>query len=310
MKELYVGVDIGGTTVKFGLFDKDSKLLKMWSITTTVYKKSAEKLLVRDIALSIINEIPKESLKNLKAIGIGLPGRIVGDNIVKSAVNINFKNSFDINKEINKYFKHKIYVIAKNDANIAAYGEFVYSIKKKVDSICLITIGTGIGGGIIIDKKIVDGFNGYGGEIGHITIDTENDFNCNCGNKGCIETVCSSNGIERVYKKLMKINEKEHISTKEIFVKAKKGDKMSKKAVSIAINYLSRTIITIQRIVDPEIFVIGGGVSNEGKYLLDLLNAELKNINKTYCFKNPKLVLAKLKNKAGIYGAYALASGK
>ena len=309
MQKLYIGIDIGGTSIKFGLFD-NNKLLKLWNIETKLYKNSAEKLLIKDIAQSIHCELDKNQLKKLTAVGIGLPGRIINDTIVKSAVNINFKKSFDINKEFNKYFDKKISVIAKNDANVAAYGEYVYSIKKKVNSLCLITIGTGIGGGIIVDKKIVDGFNGSGGEIGHIIIDNDNKFSCNCGNIGCIETICSANGIERVYKQLANINENEHVSTKDIFKKSKEGDILSKKAVDIAINCLAKTITTIQRIIDPEIFIIGGGVSNEGKHLIDLLNNELKQQNKTYCFNNPKLVLAKLKNKAGIFGAYALASGK
>lgn len=310
MDKYYIGIDLGGTTAKFGLFDDNNMLLKTFQMPTYFYEKKAEKILIDKMSDEIIKNLSSydKSIKinQIKGIGIGIPGPAIDDKYVINAVNINWNKKFNIEKEFRKRLNDNIEVYVNNDANIAALGEYYFGGGKNLKSICLIIIGTGLGMGSVINGHVVDGSVGQAGEIGHIKVDfDDNAIKCNCGNIGCLETVSSGTGIVNVYKKIFGDELSDNITSEIIFKKAKSGDKNCIKVVEKSLSYLAKVIVDIERILNPDCFIIGGGVSNAGKYLIDTLDKIIKDMNiKTW--KIPKIRLAKLKNKAGIYGAYAL----
>lgn len=310
MDKYYIGIDLGGTTAKFGLFDYNDMLLKTFQMPTYFYEKKAEKILIDKMSDEIIKNLSSydKSIKinQIKGIGIGIPGPAIDDKYVINAVNINWNKKFNIEKEFRKRLNDNIEVYVNNDANIAALGEYYFGGGKNLKSICLIIVGTGLGMGSVINGHVVDGSVGQAGEIGHIKVDfDDNAIKCNCGNMGCLETVSSGTGIVNIYKKMFREKMSDNITSEIIFKKAKSGDKNCIKVVEKSLSYLSKVIVDIERILNPDCFIIGGGVSNAGKYLIDTLDKIIKDMNiKTW--KSPKIKLAKLKNKAGIYGAYAL----
>lgn len=310
MDKYYIGIDLGGTTAKFGLFDYNDTLLKTFQMPTYFYEKKAEKILIDKMSDEIIKNLSSydKSIKinQIKGIGIGIPGPAIDDKYVINAVNINWNKKFNIEEEFRKRLNDNIEVYVNNDANIAALGEYYFGGGKNLKSICLIIVGTGLGMGSVINGHVVDGSVGQAGEIGHIKVDfDDNAIKCNCGNMGCLETVSSGTGIVNIYKKMFSEKMSDNITSEIIFKKAKSGDKNCIKVVEKSLSYLSKVIVDIERILNPDCFIIGGGVSNAGKFLIDTLDKIIKDMNiKTW--KSPKIKLAKLKNKAGIYGAYAL----
>ena len=300
------GVDVGGTTVKIGLFSGDGKLEEKYEIATDKSDQGAH--IIEHIAAKLEEIIAKKSygILDCMGVGIGLPGP-VDRGMILGCVNLGW-GIFSIVEEFSKAF-HNVPVYAGNDANIAALGEYVAGAGKGMKNMIMVTLGTGVGGGIIIDGRILEGVNGGAGEIGHIPVNPQEQDTCGCGKKGCLEQYASATGIVRIAEKLRKENGNTALpagcTAKQVFDYAKEGDELAMQAVEELGRYLGLALASCACVLNPEGIVIGGGVSRAGKILLDVTE---KNFQ-TYVFKpckNVKFSLAELGNDAGIYGAAAM----
>lgn len=300
------GVDVGGTTVKIGLFSGDGKLEEKYEIATDKSDQGAR--IIEHIAAKLDEIIAEKSygILDCMGVGIGLPGP-VDRGMILGCVNLGW-GIFSIVEEFSKAF-HNVPVYAGNDANIAALGEYVAGAGKGMKNMMMVTLGTGVGGGIIIDGRILEGANGGAGEIGHIPVNPQEQDTCGCGKKGCLEQYASATGIVRIAEKLRKENGNTALpagcTAKQVFDYAKEGDELAMQAVEELGRYLGLALASCACVLNPEGIVIGGGVSRAGKILLDVTE---KNFQ-TYVFKpcrNVKFSLAELGNDAGIYGAAAM----
>lgn len=303
------GIDIGGTTVKIGLFGTDGTLIEKYEIPTK--KVENGKYILDDIKEFIDKIMVDKSLEKREVIGLGLgvPGSVNSEGVVNKCINLGW-DVMNIEQAMNE--KSGFRVKAGNDANMAALGEDWKGGASEFSSMMLVTLGTGVGGGIIIDGKPICGFNGAAAEIGHIPIVREETPACNCGKKGCLEQVSSASGIVRVAKMMLceseepsTLRQAEDISAKLVFDEAKKGDKIAVEVAEYVAKYLGLGLATVAGVIDPECFVIGGGVSAAGSYLLDLVKTYYRE-NVFHPSKDTKIVLAKLGNDAGMYGAAKL----
>lgn len=306
MKKYGFGVDVGGTTVKMGFFETDGKLLDKWEIRTNTNDNGKE--ILPDIAQAIDNKLAQEGIsKNeVEGVGIGVPGPVRGDGVVNICVNLGWgvKNVAD---ELSSMTGLKVKV--GNDANVAALGEMWQGGARGSKDVIMVTLGTGVGGGIIVDGKIVAGFDGAGGEIGHITVNNDEIEPCNCGQYGCLEQYTSATGIVRMAKrKLAKTTEETslrnyaELSAKKVFDDAKAGDEVSVGLVDDLGEILGSALSNMACVVNPEIIVIGGGVSKAGQILLDTIQKHYIETSFHAC-RNTKFALAALGNDAGIYGS-------
>lgn len=305
MKYIY-GIDIGGTTVKIGLLDIQGNFVDKWEIPTD--KSDEGKNILRDIANSIIryNKQNNISDNDIKGYGFGIPGPVVNNFVVK-CVNLGWKN-LNIVTEFSKYMGNVV-IEANNDANVAAAGEMWKGGGIGRKNVCMFTLGTGVGGGIIVDSKIVEGANGAGGELGHFKVVFEGGNKCGCGRTGCLETVASATGIVREARRLFETNtlktsliNNETLSAKIIFDHAKQGDEFALKLVDQLGYYLGYASAMVANTVNPEVFIIGGGVSKAGKILIDVIKKHFKE----FCFpglEDTSFELASLSNDAGMIGA-------
>lgn len=300
------GVDVGGTTVKIGLFSGDGKLEEKYEIATDKSDQGAH--IIEHIAAKLDEIIAEKSygILDCMGVGIGLPGP-VDRGMILGCVNLGW-GIFSIVEEFSKAF-HNVPVYAGNDANTAALGEYVAGAGKGMKNMMMVTLGTGVGGGIIIDGRILEGANGGAGEIGHIPVNPQEQDICGCGKKGCLEQYASATGIVRIAEKLRKENGNTALpagcTAKQVFDYAKEGDELAVQAVEELGRYLGLALASCACVLNPEGIVIGGGVSRAGKILLDVTE---KNFQ-TYVFKpcrNVKFCLAELGNDAGIYGAAAM----
>ena len=313
MEQVCVGVDIGGTSVKLGIFTLNGNLLKKWEIPTE--PKNDPKALIEKIGKSI-----KETLKEARltltdcvGVGMGVPGPVMPNGFKEVVVNIGWREVFPA--RILSDLLAGMPVALGNDANVAALGEaWMGGAKHQQDSV-MVTLGTGVGGGIIIDGKIVPGKHGLGGEIGHMHVRESETEKCNCGGKGCLEQISSATGIVREAKRLLatkKVASRlallEDITAKDVLDAAKAGDAIALEVVDTVSKYLGIALSHLAMTVDPEIFVIGGGVSKAGDFLIDKIREKFEYY--TPITKNKAdIVLAKLGNDAGIYGAAKLVLG-
>ena len=312
MKYLY-GIDIGGTTVKMGLFAEDGTLKEKWEIKTRTEENG--KNILPDIAAAVNDHMKANDLacEDVIGLGVGVPGAVLEFAKVNECVNLGW-GSVDVAGELSKLTGCP--VKATNDANAAALGEIWMGAAAEYNSAVMITLGTGVGGGIIIDGKIVDGSRGYGGEIGHMTVDPFDDRVCNCGKTGCLELYASATGIVYETKKALKKYEKSttlkditEVTSKDIFDAAKAGDEFAAKQVDNLGKKLALATGNIALMVDPEVFVIGGGVSKAGQILLDVVQKHFKDRVFRAC-EDTKFVLASLGNDAGMYGCAKMIFGK
>jgi glucokinase len=305
MEKYIFGIDIGGTTVKIGLFNLKGVLLKKWDLVTN--KENLGEHILNDIYKSIISQIP--NLKEVKGYGFGVPGPVVDSKIIK-CVNLGWKN-YDLKSIFSKLVNNNNIVI-ENDANAAALGETLHGAAIGFNHSAMITLGTGVGGGVIINGKIVDGAHGSAGEIGHLRVIKENGKLCNCGNYGCLETVAGSAGIKNLYIDLEKnsnipslLKGKEHLSAKMVIDAAKKGDLLAEEVVEKFTYHIGYACSVLSVITNPDIIIIGGGISKAGIYLLNKIDHYFRKMM-FEPVKKTKIVLAKLGNDAGIYGAASL----
>ena len=305
MKKYAFGVDIGGTTCKIGFFETSGNLLDKWEIKTNT-ENNGESIL-SDVAQAIDNKLAQEGIRkdDVQGIGIGVPGPVKSNGVVNRCVNLGW-GIVNVEEELGSLTGLKIKV--GNDANVAALGEMWQGGAKGCKDVIMVTLGTGVGGGIIVDGKIVAGFNGAGGEIGHITVNHDEIEACNCGQYGCLEQYTSATGIVRVAKrKLAKTSEKTNLTNytnltaKDIFDEAKAGDDIAIGLVDEVCEILGAALSNMACVVNPEVIVIGGGVSKAGNILIE-------NIQKHYietaffACRDTKFALAGLGNDAGMYG--------
>lgn len=277
MKNYCFGIDVGGTTVKLGLFSTAGELLDKWEITTRT-ENFGENIL-SDICEAMEAKLAEKeiSLDDIEGVGIGLPGPITNDGTVLQCVNLGW-GTFNVEEKLSEMFRG-IKVKAGNDANVAALGEAWQGGGKDYDDIVMITLGTGVGGGVIINGKILTGYNGGAGEIGHMHVDDNETDSCNCGRKGCLEQFTSATGVVRLAKRLMNNTDKEtkmrefgeNITAKDVFDLAKEGDAGANEVVETMGTYLGTAMSHIAVVVNPQAFIIGGGVSKAGQFLIDAI---------------------------------------
>lgn len=312
----YIGIDVGGTSIKFGIFKGNNKLLiDKFFIDTTIVKRDNEKHLIKCIFEAIENYCNNNKYgvtkKNIKGMGFAMPGPAVNNQLIR-AVNINWKKKYDIVKATKKRFGKDVNVTVLNDANAATLGECDKTLKGKYRYICLITLGTSVGTGVIIDGKLIEGRTGIAGELCHIKLDYSDEaFACTCGNHGCSETLAGSKGLKNIYKRLLRKKGTAHgdivasediITAKDIIDSAKAGNKLAYKALNMSLGYVSDLIAILMHVFEPEIVLIGGGISNAGSFVINMIKKNLKE--RVFMTKTlPKIMIAKLKNDAGIHGA-------
>lgn len=310
MKKYVVGVDIGGTSVKNGLFDEAGNLIEKWEIPTR--KENGGELILKDVAEAIEKQLSDKGIEKqeLLGVGVGVPGPVQTDGYVSLCPNLGWRD-YNPDKVLSALLGG-IPVKAGNDANVAALGEAFKGAAAGEDNVVMLTLGTGVGGGIIIDGKIVAGVHGAGGELGHIVVNPEEPLACNCGNHGCLEQYASATGVVRVARRLLNSSDEKsslrgisELTAKQVFDEAKAGDVVAAKAVDTLCMYLGLASAHCALTIDPDAFVIGGGVSRAGEILTNGISSYFERfthiIPKKAAFK-----LATLGNDAGIYGAAKL----
>ena len=306
MKKYVFGVDIGGTSVKLGLFDVEGNVLDKWEIPTRT-ENGGEKILP-DIADSIREKMKQIDKDFVAGVGVGAPGPVDGKGIVHRAVNLGW-GTFSIKDTLGDLLNMP--VMAGNDANVAALGEMWMGGGQGYRDLVVVTLGTGVGGGIIIDGKMLTGATGAGGEIGHIHVNDEEEEICGCGNKGCLEQYSSATGITRLANQLLASSDKDsvlrggEVSAKTVFDAVKERDPLAVEVAEKFGKYLGDGLASIACVVNPEAIVIGGGVSKAGEILIDFIRPHYEK-NVFHGSRQVKFSLATLGNDAGIYGAAKL----
>ncbi len=308
-----IGIDVGGTTVKLGLFETDGTLLFKWEIPTR--KEENGRYILEDVAASIRSVLLEKQvhLTDVVGAGLGIPGPVMPDGYVEVCVNLGWKN-VNPQKELSKMLDNML-VLSGNDANVAALGEMWRGGGMGFTDIVMVTLGTGVGGGIIIDEKIVSGKHGLGGEIGHIHVRDEEWEHCNCGGVGCLEQIASATGIVREARRCMErektpsvLREIPNLEAKDVLDAAKNKDELALSVVETVGRYLGVALAGLAMTVDPQMFVIGGGVSKAGQFLTDIIDKYYQHYSPISQNKGV-IGLAKLGNDAGIYGAARLVLG-
>lgn len=311
MGKYVFGVDVGGTTVKLGFFDAAGELLDKWEIPTRT-ENNGEKILP-DIAASIRKKMEEKAVEKDAVIGVGVgaPGPIDAAGTVYGAVNLGW-GTFSISDTLSGLLG--MTVKAGNDANVAALGEMWKGGGQGCKDMVAVTLGTGVGGGIIVNGGMLTGVRGGGGEIGHIHMEDAETEACGCGNRGCLEEYASATGVVRLAKRALQATEEasvlrekpvEKISAKTVFDAVKAGDALAVKIAEQFGEYLGKGLAMIASVTNPEMFVIGGGVSKAGEILFDYIRPQFEKYVFRGC-KDVKFALATLGNDAGIYGAAKL----
>ena len=309
MSKIIFGIDVGGTTCKCGTFSEEGELLRKEEIPTR--KDEGGSLILPDISEYIKGVLADMNMttEDVAGIGMGLPGACLEDGTVNKCINLGWGvfNAANVLSELTG-----IPVKIGNDANMAALGEFWVGGGSEYNSMVMVTIGTGVGGGVIIDGKPIYGFNGAAGEIGHLPLVEGETESCNCGKKGCLEQVASATGIVRTANRMLaesdmpsSLRSVPYISAKVIFDEAKGGDALAIQVTEYVCRYLGKGLACAAGMVDPEVFVIGGGVSKAGEVLLSFIEKPFME-KAFFANKNVKFKLATLGNDAGICGAAKL----
>ena len=296
------GVDVGGTTVKLGLFNTDGDLLEKWEIPTVTDNHGAK--ILPDVANSILKKMDEREMErdDVEGVGIGAPGPIDSEGTVYGAVNLGW-GTFSIKKELQSLLNMP--VEAGNDANVAALGEMWQGGAKGYKNVILATLGTGVGGGIIVNGRILSGATGSGGEIGHMHVNDDETIPCNCGNCGCLEQYVSATGIVRLAKEKLADESRTsslratEVSAKDVWDAVKAGDGLATEVAEDFGWYLGKGLAQMASVSNPEIF---GGVSKAGTVLLDYIQKYYRKYAFQGC-RGALFTLAKLGNDAGIYGA-------
>ena len=308
MKKYVFGVDVGGTTVKMGLFNVEGEVLDKWEIKTRT--ENGGEAILPDIAAAVDAKLEEKNIakEEVAGVGIGIPGPIDENGVVPHTANLGWGY-----KEVSKELSELTALPCKggNDANVAALGEMWKGGAAGYQNVVMVTLGTGVGGGIIIGGKILTGSNGAGGEIGHLHVDDDIPGQCGCGNKGCLEQVASATGITNLANQALAASDmpsmlrEGEVSAKTVCDAVKADDALAKEVAERFGKYLGTALANITAVTDPQTIVIGGGVSKAGPVLLEYVEKYYQK----YCFKscrNVKFALATLGNDAGIYGSAKL----
>ncbi len=308
MENLYVGVDLGGTKIYTALVTESGEILND-SIVKTEASKGQEHIVkkIKDSIKHVLNDVDKE---NVKAIGIGSPGPLdIKNGIIAEPANLPFVN-FPIVNELFKEFKIQVYL--DNDANVATLAEHMFGAGKGTENMIYVTASTGIGGGAILNGKIYRGSTSNALEVGHTTVNVSG-RRCGCGNNGCVEAIASGTAIMKSAQDAVKsrvgttLKKYEKLSSKEVFIESNLGDEVSKEILENALSYLGIAIANYANIFDPDVIVIGGGVSDGGNIVFEIIEREMKKRCLGPILRNCKIAKSSLKGKSGVLGAVALA---
>lgn len=318
MSKKLLGIDLGGTTIKFGILTLEGEVQEKWAIETNTLENGRH--IVSDIVESLKHRLSLYGLTkdDFLGIGMGSPGAVDRTSkTVTGAFNLNWADTQEVGSVIEKEVGIPFFI--DNDANVAALGERWVGAGANNPDVVFVTLGTGVGGGVIADGNLIHGVAGAGGEIGHMIVDPENGFTCTCGNKGCLETVASATGVVRVARQLAEqyegssaikaaIDNGDTATSKDIFIAAEDGDKFANSVVERVSRYLGLAAANISNILNPDSVVIGGGVSAAGEFL----RSRVEKYFVTFAFpqvkKSTKIKIAELGNDAGIIGAASLAN--
>ena len=304
------GVDLGGTTVKIAFFDEQGTMISKWEIPTVT--AGGGKQILPDIAASIRQYIEQKTIDpaSIIGVGIGVPGPVSSKGVVNKCINLGW-GVFNIAEELSRLVGFP--VKAGNDANVAALGEFWKGGGQGCDNMVFVTLGTGVGGGIVVEGRLLHGAHGSGAEIGHLVLKRDETIPCNCGKYGCVEQYCSATGIVRLAKEAMegvselsRLHRANPLTCKDIFDAGKAGDPLALQVLNQYYAYLGEFLANICCVVDPDVVVLGGGVSKAGQMLLDGTRPYFDK----YVFhaaSGARFALASLGNDAGAYGALKLA---
>ena len=304
------GVDLGGTTVKIAYFDEQGTMIAKWEIPTVT--EDGGKKILPDIAASIRQFIEQKTIDpaTIIGVGIGVPGPVSSKGVVNKCINLGW-GVFNIAEELSNLVGFP--VKAGNDANVAALGEFWKGGGRGCDNMVFVTLGTGVGGGIVVEGRLLHGAHGSGAEIGHLVLNRNETIPCNCGKRGCVEQYCSATGIVRLAKEAMegvselsRLHRANPLTCKDIFDAGKAGDALALQVLNQYYAYLGEFLANICCVVDPDAVVLGGGVSKAGQMLLDGTRPYFDK----YVFhaaSGARFALASLGNDAGAYGAFKLA---
>ncbi|HHV3544396.1 TPA: ROK family glucokinase, partial [Streptococcus agalactiae] len=309
MSKKLLGIDLGGTTIKFGILTLEGEVQEKWAIETNTLENGRH--IVSDIVESLKHRLSLYGLTkdDFLGIGMGSPGAVDRTSkTVTGAFNLNWADTQEVGSVIEKEVGIPFFI--DNDANVAALGERWVGAGANNPDVVFVTLGTGVGGGVIADGNLIHGVAGAGGEIGHMIVDPENGFTCTCGNKGCLETVASATGVVRVARQLAEqyegssaikaaIDNGDTVTSKDIFIAAEDGDKFANSVVERVSRYLGLAAANISNILNPDSVVIGGGVSAAGEFL----RSRVEKYFVTFAFpqvkKSTKIKIAELGNDAG-----------
>ena len=317
MAKKLIGIDLGGTSIKFGILTLDGQVQEKWAIATNILEDG--KHIVPDIVASLKHRLELYGMTKDDFIGIGMgsPGAVDRqEKTVTGAFNLNWSATEQVGSIIEEALG--IPFAIDNDANVAALGERWVGAGANNPDVVFVTLGTGVGGGIIADCNLIHGVAGAGGEIGHMIVEPDKGFACTCGNKGCLETVASATGVVRLARLLAEsyegdslikaaIDNGDSVSSKDIFDAAVSGDRFADSVVEKVCYYLGLATANISNLLNPDSVVIGGGVSAAGEFL----RGRIESYFKTYAFpqvrQSTHIKLAELGNDAGLIGAASLA---
>ena len=304
------GIDLGGTTVKLAYFDENGTMLDKWEIPTDTANNGTR--ILPDIADSVKGYLEKYQIapESILGLGIGVPGPVDGKGVVNKCINLGW-GVFNIAETLSALTGFP--VKAGNDANVAALGEYWKGGGAGCENMVFVTLGTGVGGGIVIGGNLFHGSHGSGAEIGHMVLNPRETVPCNCGKYGCVEQYCSATGIARLAREHLAASEGDSsltgaaaVTAKDVFDAAKEGDREAKEILNKFFDYMGQFLGSLCSAVDPEVVVLGGGVSKAGQMLLDGVEEAFHK----YVFHaagGAKFALASLYNDAGAYGAFKLA---
>ena len=298
MREVCFGADIGGTTVKLGLVSREGELLEKREFPTRRDLDDA----FDDIAGHIRQIMMRFPEERYIGVGVGVPGPVVDEARVHGCVNLGWGET-DVARELGR--RTGLSVRAANDANLATLGEQWQGAGKGCRSLVMFTVGTGVGGGVICDGRIVAGATGGGGEVGHLPLSFRPDWQCSCGKYGCLEVTASASGIIRAAREYSPFREMEKVTAKDVYDAAAAGDGTAQRVVDEAGGALGLAAAMLACVVNPELVLLGGGVSAAGRALLDPVEAAFRKNVVPPC-GNVRFALAQLGNNAGIYGGAAL----
>ena len=315
MKEYAFGIDLGGTTAKIGLFTTSGALLEKWEVATDT--SHAGEHILENLAAAILGKMKEQSIQpeQVEGVGIGVPGPVLDSSIVPIVcANLGGWGERNVSAQLSGLLDG-LNVLVGNDANVAALGEIWMGAAKGAKNAVMVTLGTGVGGGVVVNGKVIDGVHGAGGEIGHITVNRHETAVCGCGKRGCLEQYSSATGVVRCMKKLLDENPDTpcvlrgtEFAAKDVFDAARNGDALAAREVDEMSDTLGMALANIASTVDPEAFLVGGGVARAGDVLFTPLNKHFQEYAFKSCRETP-IKQASLGNDAGIYGAVRLIVG-